>query len=326
MSRRPERGDTASPSPLPPHIRPTISRHHSASSVSSNRPYAQQREYVHSNLEAGFAAEAGTPGIARRWAYEQAGQPTPGGPEEEEGDEEEDGGSEADWAAAKERDDASRPAWRRASPRWLYPFVSGATLALGMGLAPRSELYVNLACLAHPPRTPSALNDISVASVTAEKGSWGMYNFHSIYINDLANNLRSDIGFDVGIGNATTPSLPSTQDEISPADKWFYNVQRSIYDYQTKHSHRANVPSSPSWTSGLPIPTQSSPHKHHKERPSGSAPSHNPRPSDKPKGDKEGKKHHDKEDGRPPYREINPRDCKRDPVVLAAAARLVMCE
>ena len=48
-----------------------------------------------------------------------------------------------------------RPAWRRPSTRWIYPFAIGATLAMGMGSAPRSEIYINLACLAHPPAQPS---------------------------------------------------------------------------------------------------------------------------------------------------------------------------
>lgn len=56
--------------------------------------------------------------------------------------------------AESENDDEApdtRPAWRQPNPLWILPFTFLLTLSLGMTLAPRPQLLINLACVAHPP-------------------------------------------------------------------------------------------------------------------------------------------------------------------------------
>lgn len=325
MSHKRGSASGPSPSPIPPHIRPPVSRHHSSSSTGSSRhPHPQQREYVPSTLEGGFSAEPGTSGLGERWAFEHAEHPGhaphahrhvegQGQGEDDLDEEEEDTGSEADWNAAKEQADARRPKWRRASPRWLYPFVSGATLALGMGMAPRSELYVNLACLAHPPQMPSTLTAEAVAEPPVARG-FGMYSFHSLYMDSL---FRATTEIGIGEGNLTdTIGIPSVPEDVSPADRWFYKLQRDIYEYEAKHQHRDKQPawstsvvSTPTdHSSRVPKPTETVPAREQPSTPSGGREAGEPGTAG------------------PPYRQIDPKICKRDPKVQAAAARLVMSE
>lgn len=314
---------SASPSPIPPHVRPSNTRHSSSSSTSSRRPHPQQREYIPSTIETGFTAEPAESGLNERWAYERA-EHLPAyerrkdhgrdvGGEDDEGEDEGDEGSEADWAAARERDLEKVPKWRRPSPRWLCPFVSGATLALGMGVAPRSELYINLACLAHPPQAPNSLQAIS------SMAEWGGNTVTPISMNILGVSTyhfeSPTVSFPAPNNSSLPPNNPSGEhDDISPADQWFYRLQKEIYEY--KRSHRLTSPSEGTSTIVQPRPTPTGPVPHVPE-PTPSAPS----PPDTGRHGEEGGSGTGAE---PPYRQIDPKICKKDPKVQAAAARLTM--
>ena len=87
-------------------------------------------------------------------------------------DEESDDGHEyeGEWDNMRDGSISRRPAWRRPSPKWIYPFIVGATLTMGMGMAPRQELYISLACLTHPPQQPSSY-DMVLAGISPDTAS-----------------------------------------------------------------------------------------------------------------------------------------------------------
>jgi hypothetical protein len=144
-----EPSDSPSPSPLPTHVRPHNTRNSSYSSNASSRsrrPHPQQHEYVPSG-------EPGTAGLGERWQFEQAENDAESSGSERDdseslGEEEE----EPAWDNLRDGSVSRRPVWRRPSPGWIYPILVGVALSLGMGIAPKSEIYVNLACLAVAPR------------------------------------------------------------------------------------------------------------------------------------------------------------------------------
>jgi hypothetical protein len=164
---------------------------------------------------------------------------------------------------------------------------------MGMCLAPRSELYVDLACLAHPPRVPSA---IEVTSIWAQ--------------GDLAaGQYQTDWTTSVPI-NASLP-MPPTMPKRSPADEWFIKLQRKIYDYDAHHpKDRMNHT--------LPVSTPSTSHTLDAPRPTTPSKSHKHKQEEKVPAPDTG--------AHRPYEEIDPSRCKRDPGVQAAAARITMSE
>jgi hypothetical protein len=231
--------------------------------------------------------------------------------EEEQEDGSDDGNdSEADWNAAREGSISRRPAWRRPSPRWIYPFVVGAVLALGNAAPPRSELYINLACLAHPPEAPASSAWASEAGIYAAA-------HEGVSVGNGGDSELSEAP--VVHVNATLPAHTPR----SAADEWFLRLQREIYEYNRAHQHPSPAAPSHSHVSGT-IPSTIAP------APTGPVP-HPDLPSDSPdqgdQGGPGGSDGRDKEDPStrgPPYREIDPALCKKSPTVQAAAARLTM--
>ncbi len=306
---------------IPAHFRPSVSRHHSAVSIHTtastvtHRPHPQHREYapIADGIGGIVGGEGGgDDGLAERWMYEQ----DEGIPDALEAEREvsrdqshshsplppSDGENEENWDNARDGSIARRPAWRRPSPKWIYPFIIGSTLSMGMGMAPRSELYISLACLAHPPQQPSSY-DMVLTAITPD--IW-----------------RGTPGLSVGgdSTDATIPMDPQPHLPRSAADEWFIKLQHDIYEYKLSHhliKNSTSIPSPPPSTStampSAPLPHPTTPSDE------GTTPIETP-PSDEPKPDT------GKGTEAPPYHQIDPSLCKKDPKVQAAAARLTMSE
>jgi hypothetical protein len=236
------------------------------------------------------SGEPGAAGLGERWQFEEAERIASESEHEEEDEQEEE--EEPVWDNLRDGSVSRRPAWRRPRPAWIYPFIVGATLSLGMGIAPKSELYINLACLA-----------------VADRQSETTSNF------DIAGALPADIGApvwftdgDLSINSTVPRTLPVYHP--SPADEWFKKIQREMYDYELNHGLHIN--------GSTPHPPPAKP----------SAPA--PRPKDPVGGGSSEPSEPDNEDpaptspSRPPYHEIDPRTCKHDPKVQAATAKLTM--
>lgn len=268
--------------------------------------------------------DAGRIGLDERWQIEQAedeaereqhGRSSERSEEEEEQEEEE---PEPAWDNLRDGSVSRRPAWRRPSPKWLYPFIVGATLSMGMGVAPKSELYINLACLAHPPQQPR--------SGEFESQSFGQDAMKRVYIDTSA--WHEGLDGDMTI-NTTIPAsgrLPPVY-HPSPADEWFKKIQREIYEYEIHHLHmNSSEPTTTSRSTPTTYPSSPLPRPHE--------PSDDPSEPN-PTGGHKGRPHGPKDDdpsqgapaqGRPQYHEIDPRLCKKDPKVQAATARIIMRE
>lgn len=291
------------PTPIPSRIRPHSTRNSSYSSTGSSRsrrPHAQQQEFVP-------IGDTGPVGLDERWQFEQA----EGEAEELEGSSEEsEEGQEAEeepaWDNLRDGSISRRPAWRRPSPRWLFPFIIGVSLSLGTTVAPKSELYINLACLSHPPQQPRS-------------------DFASRELDFYVDNRKYDHSNDGDLSiNTTIPSpgnLPVYHP--TPGDQWFKKIQREIYDYEMQH--RLHLNSTGPSTTARPVPTAHPstplPRPHD---PSSPDPSPSPNPDGRPTSPGEEEPPQSDPQSRPPYHEIDPRLCKRDPKVQAATARMTM--
>lgn len=232
-------------------------------------------------------------GFDERWQFEQA-------EEEGEGDGDDEGISEAhvegddvgedeedEWDNVREDESMSRkPAWRRPSPNWIYFFITGATLSMGMGLAPKSELYINLACLVHPPQQRQ-MSESAPAIL-----SMIQYDHDQMRLNTSLPD--TEMGHNMPIDKIISGPL-------SPADEWFLKLQREIYE----HSHHVSVRA----------PSEPNPSKPPNEPSDGPLPPSTPPPGSHSNNGTT----HDT-----PYHEIDPRMCKKDPNVQAAAAKLTM--
>ena len=279
--------NSSSPSPVPTHVRPHNTRNSSYSSNASSRsrrPHPQQHEYVPSS-------ELGTAGLGERWQFEQAENDAESSGSERD-DSESLGGEEEEpvWDNLRDGSVSRRPVWRRPSPGWIYPVIVGVTLSLGMGIAPKSEIYVNLACLAVAPRqsegTSLALKSFDTSPPhIIESSPW-----------------LGETNGDVSINTTVPPTLPAYHP--SPADEWFRKIQREMYDYELHHGMRINgsTPRAPRPSMPVPGPKPSEPSQPDHEEPAPSSPRQGP-----------------------PYHEIDPRSCKHDPKVQAATAKLFMC-
>ena len=241
---------------VPKATRPSTSRQHSTNSsvsATSNRSHfrRQPREYVATGVQS-LGGELGPSDEgAWRWMYDneehltainggdgERGERTRSENEDDaassSSDEEDEEPPEDDhaqeWELARTGSIARRPAWRKPKPLWIYPFIVAATLSMSMGSAPRSELYINLACLAHPPRQPSSMEAVDMDA----------FNDPSINLPDTAHPPPMGIQMpwmDSGVkGNATTPMVPKPHQSRSAADEWFIKLQKQIYDWEMAHS------------------------------------------------------------------------------------------
>lgn len=304
---------------IPAHLRPKPSRgnsgtsHQSAQST-SRQPQPQHREFT-GGASAVIAGEAVDDVIPDLWQYDQSqegpsGAYTADGPDE--GEEGESVHSE-EWDNLRDGSIARRPAWRRPSPSWVYFFIVGATISMGMCMAPKSEIFINLACLAHPPQqhrssdtlspsyldmgnhhTGGALDTVGVIWKDADMVNWDQLNEGDISLNT---------------------SIPSSRPERhrSAADEWFLKLQRDIYEYNMKH-HSHPSTSSPSTTISQSTVVSGSTLLPQPTGPSDRPPYDIPKPQ--PVEDKPGPNR--------PYIEIDPELCKRDAKVQAAAAKITM--
>lgn len=230
------------------------------------------------------------------------------------------------WETVREGSIARRPKWRRPSPKWVYPVIMGMAVSLGMGTPPRSELYVSLACMAHP---PAARQEVVVSAqtfieehekilkseelewVSAHNGEVEMHNGEEVVFIPV-DQYRGQRIIDPTIVDTLTTNV-TRQTDLSPADKWFIHLQHEIYEYRRNHPPHAERNTEPGSAGPLPGPKQ----------PIGDDSGRN---TGDGKGEDKGEDHSDKEEGRRggPFREIDPQLCKKDPKVQAAAAKLTM--
>lgn len=245
------------------------------------------------------------------------------------------------WAAIREGSIARRSRWRKPAVSWLLPLVVSMALSLGMGVAPKQELYINLACLAHPPRTSSSsvgggggAGEMTMMEMTrrvwnaqpgdmerarlAEQAWEDAEKAHSQW-RDLAPPPSTSLPENVTI----TPN-PIHLPPLTPADKWMLDVQRRMAAEAERKRRLSQAPPGGNAThSQPPMPTStSSPTGRVPHGPVGGLPptdgdSEQPIPDRRPPA-----RHNDEPDARPG--EIDPRICKRDPKTIAAAAKLSM--
>ncbi|WVQ75612.1 hypothetical protein IAR50_005241 [Cryptococcus sp. DSM 104548] len=298
------------PSALPPYLRPSISHTSSSSSTHINsaphQPQPQQHAYVPGSI---FDAEGVTgSGLEERAIFDNAlsrsgtpvgtgtgpGTPLPqphssplATPLE----------SELDWDTAREGSIARRPYWRRPSPKWAYPFILGAAVSLGMATPPKSELYINLACLAHPPSSEKTV--LVDGSQPFDPQVTGDYQTGW---QDQADPSDSAVHAPVDLANAT---------ELSPSDRWFLKIQHDIYEYR-ESQRKASLPGGRQETRPVPGPQPTGP----LPRPSGDEPWGDNEPEGQEGDEDEKDGHH--------YQEIDPALCKKNPKVQATAAKLTM--
>jgi hypothetical protein len=193
-----------------------------------------------------------------------------------------------DWDNVRDGSIARRSAWRRPSPQWLMPFVLGLTMSLGMTMSPRAELYLDLACLAHPPRMPASDAGLAEAFWASAISTEALdpKEFWTTIPGGHDGNLDLVGGLS---GNQTAPHL------LSPGEKWFLRAHRDMYPSTPSQPGRPNQP--------VPLPPVSGNETQ-------------TTPGTGTGGNNNGA----------PYPEIDPALCKKDEKVQAAAARLTMSE
>lgn len=190
-----------------------------------------------------------------------------------------------------------------------------------MGIAPKQELMINLACLAHPPQTSSVMAPSQ--AISEEYGVRNMVQdiWHGpaqISIKDTLSTsqyVTADLDFNLYV-------------PLSPADKWMLDVQRRMAADRKRWNARpiiggnhteGGLPDGP--VGGLPAGSDGAdvpPGKNGSiSKPSGKPGSSHSRPDIGREGSRD-------EEAKPG--EIDPRLCKKDPRVQAAAAKLMMSE
>lgn len=302
-----------SPTPIPSHVRPHATRNSSYSSNASSRsrrPHAQQHEYVP-------VVDPGHVGLDERWQFEQAEDEAEAGEDETNSrvgsDSEEEEEEDVVWDNMRDGSVSRRAAWRRPSPRWLYPFIVGATLSMGMTVAPKSELYINLACLSHPPQQPRSDYDIRAHEFSGSNDQ----PLDSLMGYQRIQRIDGDMSVNSSI--PSSGNLPPYHP--TPGDVWFKKIQREIYEYELHHHFHSNDTGSSPTSRPAPTAYPSSPLPRPHDPTDGTPepePSRRPHRPQDPSGSDQGT--------RPPYHEIDPRMCKHDPKVQAATARMTMSQ
>ncbi len=195
----------------------------------------------------------------------------------------------------------------------LYPILIPLALSMGMTMAPKQELFINLACLAHPPQTQyQSLTTFDMAKAVLNAPVHGHDHTEALHqAPSVADTTLLQSIAENGNGTFTTQPHGSIQG-LTPADKWMLDMQRRIAaDKRRKEmaSHNGTQPS-------LPAPIGSPPTR---------VPPTNPSSPDDPsvpdESDDDAPIYDD--DGPRPG-EIDPRICKKDAKVQAAAAKLQM--
>ncbi|KAL1406985.1 hypothetical protein Q8F55_006398 [Vanrija albida] len=197
---------------------------------------------------------------------------------------------------------ARRKAWRRPGARWILFFGIGATLNLGITSSSRAELYLDFACLAHPPQTTSD----GVAGLVGAHGVAGLPGVYGAALGDWAGQAVSNASA-VHAWHATTPVEPTPTHPgdriLSPGEKWFIDAQKDIYRWKNRKEKSAEPSPAPD-----PQPNEPSGGGADDSDDLPNAPPDPNLPPDLP----------------PPFPHIDPAACKRDPGVQRAGAHLVM--
>nr|XP_019010539.1 uncharacterized protein I206_05011 [Kwoniella pini CBS 10737]OCF49320.1 hypothetical protein I206_05011 [Kwoniella pini CBS 10737] len=324
------------PSPAPTSFSSTHNHHQQHTTSNPIIPHNQQHNYVPSFDDLGLSSQ----GITERALFSENNTPiptprftSPAPPSFTPNQ------NHNDLSTSPHSDiveSSSIPEWRKASPKWLYPFIIGVPLCIGMSMAPKAELYVNLACLAHP---PSASQD----------STSHQYVVNSINrFEDFSKSGISYLSFveSQGLGriqpiedsNPTLGGIPTGGDYVlSPADKWFLKLQHDMYEYRLHHN--GNSTKSPSSSKPINLPTFTTSYERPEPtsplpRPDKPFPSNDddkqkqtPYPSDdddEDQGDDNDKDRDQDDKDHRPYQAIDPRLCKKDVKVQAAAAKLTM--
>ncbi|WVF67324.1 hypothetical protein IAT40_002075 [Kwoniella sp. CBS 6097] len=218
---------------------------------------------------------------------------------------------------------ARRPKWRRPSPGWVYPFIIGIPLCLGMAAAPKQELYINLACLAHPPSSTSQSQSQDMGALRSKSKTETLpldWNANMPILSPPGIGVDSAIGTSPVLDNVTI--LPPV---LTPADRWFLRLQHDMYEYERQHrkssagrmgGNSTVIPPKANPTSPLPRPDRPLPGDESEDD------TNKDDDDEGSSGSEEGSG--DQQKGRRPYKEIDPRLCKKDVKVQAAAAKLTM--
>lgn len=199
-------------------------------------------------------------------------------------------------------------------------------------MAPKQELMINLACLAHPPRTAtvSARSEFlpedygvrhMVRDIWQGAPSQERLKYSSIDDQDMRS-LRGNSDFFIDAD--MTIAIP-----LSPADKWMLDVQRRMaadrkrWNMGKGNQTRDGLPHGP--VGGIPAGggIENGPGGVDPDGKNGSVGvpgrAGEPSPHSRPDIGREGSRDEDPRPG-----EIDPRLCKKDPRVQAAAAKLMM--
>lgn len=132
-----------------------------------------------------------------------------------------------DWDNVRDGSISRRPNWRKPSTKWVIPFLVGITFSMGLTTAPRAELIVDIACLVHPPRTPSnavAGVDLAPKAYTHMPGTAAQV-LTFVSPPDGANAPPAPIAAP-GKPAPITPREP-----LSPAARWFLDAQKDINEH-----------------------------------------------------------------------------------------------
>lgn len=202
-----------------------------------------------------------------------------------------------------------------------------------MGMAPKQELMINLACLAHPPRTATVSpqseflpEDYGVRHMVQDIWRGSPSQDHLKSSSAQGEDMYLFVGSDFSAETDMTISVP-----LSPADKWMLDVQRRMaadrkrWNIGKGNQTRDGLPHGP--VGGLPVGGDIEDGPGGGGLPngkdgSGTVPGQRePSPHSRPDIGREGSR-----DEEPRPGEIDPRLCKKDPRVQAAAAKLMMSE
>ncbi len=230
----------------------------------------------------------------------------------------------------------------------LLPVITMLAIAMGMGAAPKQELLINLTCLAHPPRSQSALaaKPMDISAYSVAKAIWNMPSSQTQAPKQASSQRRS-----ITSTNGTDPTMRPAVQPLTPADKWLLDLQRRIAADERRKRLAAQpaVPTVITGPDGLPVQTVlpsnessdavtttvivsrtvASSRLPQPTGPIGDRPFPAPLPSgpgQHPQTDPTHEDDHWENDDEIRPGEIDPRLCKKDPKTQAAAAKLTMSE
>ncbi|GMK56859.1 hypothetical protein CspeluHIS016_0306990 [Cutaneotrichosporon spelunceum] len=144
------------------------------------------------------------------------------------------------WDNVRDGSISRRPSWRRPSPRWVLPFVLGITLSIGITIPVRAELYLDLACLVHPPQTPASTSPV----ITSYMNLSDALDSTPLWPIDISAHAH---------GNWSVAQMmlePVSETTLTPAERWFQWAQREILSYLDGRD--GSIPSEPNQPNPYP--------------------------------------------------------------------------